>query len=330
MTVIMPSLPPGGHIRVIAPSRSLIVLSANVESRALTALKALGYSVSFASHVRESGHLSTAPAHARLHDLHEAYADPTVDAVLSVIGGSRCFDLLGGVNWDLLRANPKPLCGYSDISVLLNAVWRMTGMVTFSGPHFSSFAMDDDDGYQTKAFLAAISGMAPVRVEPAAQWSDDTWYVDGHSRVLVPSDGWTPLRRGSAIGRLIGGNCSSFLLLQATPYAPALDDSILLIEDTAAVAAGQIQRSLVALSFHPGFSGIRGLIFGRFQRGSGLHGAALGDLVATLPDAYQRIPILADVEAGHTQPVATFPIGGLVSMRAGPSSEIVLYPGESR
>lgn len=325
MTVIVPRLRVGGQIRVIAPSRSLTVLSADVESRALAALKALGYSVSFGRHVREDGFLSTAPARARLADLHEAYADRTVDAILSVVGGTRCFDLLGGVNWDLLRANPKPLCGYSDVSVLLNAVWRATGTVTFSGPHFSSFAMNDG-GYQTRAFLAAICGVAPIRLAPAVQWSDDKWYVDGHERVLMPGTGWTPLRPGSATGRLIGGNCSSLLLLQATPYAPALEGTILLIEDIAAVAAGQIQRSLVALALRPGFAGVRGLIFGRFQRAARLDRQALGELVATLPDAYQRIPILADVEAGHTQPIATFPIGGLVSMRAGPPNEIVLLP----
>jgi muramoyltetrapeptide carboxypeptidase LdcA involved in peptidoglycan recycling len=325
----VPHLRPGGHIRVIAPSRSLEVLSDDVESRALAALQGLGYSVSFGAHARESGFLSTAPAHARLADLHGAYADPAVDAILSVVGGYRCMDLLGGVDWDLLRARPKPLCGYSDISVLLNAVWRMTGTVTFCGPHFSSFAMKDNDGYQTKGFLAAVGRPAPVRLAPADQWSDDTWYLDGHERFLMPGTGWAALRPGSAIGRLIGGNSSSLLLLQATPYAPALEGTILLIEDTAAIPAGAIRRSLVALSLRPDFTGVRGLIFGRFQRETELDRTALGDLVATLPDAYHRIPILADVEAGHTQPIATFPIGGLVSMQAGSPNEIVLCPEES-
>jgi muramoyltetrapeptide carboxypeptidase len=301
-----------------------MVVSADVESRSLAALERLGYTVSFGHRVRETGFLYTAGAEARLADLHEAYADPAVDAILSVVGGTRCFDLLGGVDWDLLQANPKPLCGYSDISVLLNAVWRVTGTVTFSGPHFTSFAMRDDDGYQTGTFLAAIGGAAPVRLAPASRWSDDAWYLDGHERVSVPGLGWAALRSGSATGRLIGGNCSSLLLLQATPYAPALDDTILLIEDIGATTAGQVQRSLVALSFMPGFNRVRGLIFGRFQRSTALDRAALADLIDTLPDAYQRMPILADVEAGHTQPIATFPIGGLVSMRAGPPNDIVL------
>lgn len=235
-------------------------------------------------------------------------------------------DLLRGVEWDLLRANPKPLCGYSDITVLLNAMWHMTGTVTFSGPHFSSFAMKDDDAYQTRMFLAALRATAQVRLEPASQWSDDNWYIDGQQRVLLPGSGWKALRPGTATGRLVGGNCSSVLLLQATRYAPTLEGTILLIEDTAAATAGQVQRSLVALSHASGFDGVRGLIFGRFQRGTGLDSDALSELVATLPDAYQRIPILADVEAGHTQPIATFPIGGLVSVQAGPPNEIVLYP----
>jgi muramoyltetrapeptide carboxypeptidase LdcA involved in peptidoglycan recycling len=324
----MPRLRPGGHVRVIAPSRSLSVVTPDTQARAQAALAELGYILSFGRHVDDGGFLSSAPAAARLADLHEAYASPKVDAILSVIGGTRCIDILPGVDWDLLRANPKVLCGYSDVSVLLNAVWRMTGTVTFCGPHFSSFAMKDD-GYQTAVFRSVTAAAGAVRLAPARSWSDDSWYVDGQERVLQPSTGWTALRPGSARGRLIGGNLSSLILLLATPYAPRLDGTVLLIEDTAATSAGHVYRSLVALSTQSGFGDVRGLIFGRFQRGSGLDRATLARLVDTLPDAYRRIPILADVETGHAQPIATFPIGGHVSMRAGPPHEIVLHLDES-
>jgi muramoyltetrapeptide carboxypeptidase len=325
VTLRRPALLPGAHIRAIAPSRSLSVVAPSVERRSFEHLTELGFRVSLGAAVRKSGFLDTAPAADRLSDLHEAFADPAVDAILSIVGGSRCIDLLAEIDWDLVAANPKPLCGYSDVTVLLNAVYRRTGMVTFCGPHFSSFAMDDPGSYQSQAFVEVLTGQE-AQLKPSATWSDDEWYRDGGSREYRPNEGWSALRPGAATGRLVGGNLSCFMALLGTEYAPDLRETIVLLEDTAALAAWQWYRALVSLTQHPGFDGVRGIVLGRFQRASNVDRSVLVDMLGSLPPSLLRLPILADVELGHTQPIATFPIGARADLLVADQSSLTLAP----
>lgn len=301
------------HIRAIAPSRSMSILSNGIEDAARAELERLGFRLSFGKRVKKTGFLDSASAADRLLDIHDAYADSEVDLVLSVVGGSRAIDLLPDLDWDLLAAHPKPLCGYSDITVLLNAIFASTGAIGFSGPHFSSFAMDDAEGYQSKSFTEALMGRRRVH-RPSASWSDDDWYITGEPRQRQENSGWSSFGSGSASGTLLGGNLSCFMALLGTPYAPPLTDSIILVEDTSAVPLWQVRRYLVALSQHTDFRHVNGLIFGRFQRGSGITKGSLGPFVASLPASIRRLPIVADVDAGHTQPIDTFAIGSVCTI----------------
>lgn len=76
-------------------------------------------------------------------DLHAAFADPEVAGILTVIGGYNSNQLLPHLDFGLIAANPKVLCGYSDITALQNALLARTGLVTYSGPHWSTFGMRD-------------------------------------------------------------------------------------------------------------------------------------------------------------------------------------------
>lgn len=321
MTV--PVLRPGGHLRVIAPSRSAAIVSPWLERSAVAGLQRLGFVTSFAAGARETGFLHTAPSRTRVRDVHDAFADDAVDGILSVVGGSRCVDLLPHLDWGLLAAHPKPLCGYSDVTTLLNAVYTRAGFVTFSGPHMSSFAMGDD--YQESTFTAVLSGQR-VDLGPSPTLSDEPWYLSDTARAVRSNPGWLPLRSGQARGTLLGGNLSCFLLLLASEYAPSLDRTILLLEDTEAMSVWQIRRALVTLSQHPGFSGVQGILLGRFQRGSGLTRDVLVELADSLPDQLRRIPILAEIDTGHTQPIATFPVGGTVEFVVGDECRLTIFP----
>ena len=317
-------LRPGSHLRVIAPSRSLQVVSDAICQASLTKLQSMGFEVSIGSRARKTGLFATAPPEDRLQDLHEAFSDRGVDGVLSAVGGWRCNDLLSGIDWKVIRNNPKVFCGYSDITVLLNAIWRQTSLVTYSGPHFSSFAMEDLDDYQARAFLDAVSTHDVIDVRESPTWSDDVWYEQGKKRSISPSNGWCRIRDGKARGHLIGGNFSTFLLLQGTHYTPTLTGSVLLIEDIKTIQPAALRRSLISLTMLPGFADLQGIIFGRFQRASGLDSIAIHELVDSLTGRYQEIPILSDFDAGHTQPIVTLPIGGVVELLVGDHCEVKL------
>jgi len=117
--VVPPKLRSGSSVRVIAPSRSLAIIGPEVRAEADRKLAALGLTVSFGERVSECDDFSSSPAAARLADLHAAFADPGVDAILTVIGGFNANQLLTGIDYSLVAAHPKVLCGFSDVTVLL-------------------------------------------------------------------------------------------------------------------------------------------------------------------------------------------------------------------
>lgn len=138
-TIIPKKIQMGSHIRVIAPSRSLSLLGKETIEVANTRLKNMGFQISFGKYVYESDMFSSTTIEHRFEDLHNAFLDQTVDGILTVIGGFNSNQLLRYIDWEIIKNNPKIFCGYSDITVLNNSIYAMTGLVTYSGPHYSSF-----------------------------------------------------------------------------------------------------------------------------------------------------------------------------------------------
>jgi muramoyltetrapeptide carboxypeptidase len=89
---------------------------------------------------------------------------------------------------------------------LQNAIPARTGLVTYSGPYWSTFGMRDHFEQTPGWFTSVMFGVAPITVTPASSWSDDPWFLDQDERHPIPSDGWWPVRPGSAEGRIVGGN----------------------------------------------------------------------------------------------------------------------------
>ncbi|MGE1099278.1 LD-carboxypeptidase, partial [Bacillus altitudinis] len=75
----------------------------------------------------------------RVEDLHEAFRDPNVKGIFTAVGGYNANQLLRYIDYELIKENPKVLMGYSDITAILLAIHKKTGLTTYSGPHFSTF-----------------------------------------------------------------------------------------------------------------------------------------------------------------------------------------------
>jgi muramoyltetrapeptide carboxypeptidase len=315
MPVVPPKLRPGSSVRVIAPSMSLAMIGTEAREEASRKLAALGLRVSFGEHVEERDDFVSSPVAARLADLHAAFADPAVDGILTVIGGHNCNQLLAGIDYALIAANPKVMCGFSDITALSNAVYARTGLVGYSGPHYSSFGMKHHFGYTEAGFVACVMRDDPFRLEPSPTWSDDEWYLDQEDRQLEAGTDWWVLQEGEAAGTILGGNLCTLNLLQGTPYLPPLDGAVVFAEDDDRVRPWDVDRELVSLLQQPAFGGVRGLVIGRFQRETGMTRELLAQIVATKPEL-AGLPVIANVDFGHTSPMATFPVGGTVEVCA--------------
>jgi muramoyltetrapeptide carboxypeptidase len=111
----------------------------------------------------------------------------------------------------------------------------------------------------------------------------------------------------------------TFNLLQGTPFMPALNGSVMFLEDDDQVRPWDFDRDLVSLLQQPGFTGVRAVIIGRFQKATGMTRDLLAQIVVTKPEL-AGLPVIANVDFGHTTPVFTFPIGGTIEVSANPAS----------
>ena len=108
---------------------------------------------------------------------------------------------------------------------------------------------------------------------------------------------------------------------------PRLKNSVLLIEDDNMSNANIFDRDLQSLIHQPGFDGVRGIIIGRFENASNITDDALARIIKSKRELDQ-MPVIANVECGHTSPIATFPIGGraMISVEPGKTSiEVVKH-----
>jgi muramoyltetrapeptide carboxypeptidase len=323
----------GDEVRVIAPSRSMAILSQDVRERAQKRLESMGLTVTYGKHVEVCDEFVSSSVEERLQDLHEAFADKNVKGILTVLGGFNSNQLLRGIDYELIRSNPKILCGYSDITALSNAIYAKTGLIGFSGPHFSTFGMKKGAEYTIRLFQSCLlegeAGAAreaeagPLQITPASEWSDDEWYLDQENRSFIPNEGYLLIQEGEAEGTLIGGNLCTLNLLQGTEYMPDLQGAILFIEDDRDVSPSTFDRDLQSLIHQPSFSGVKGIVIGRFQKASQMTREKLVWIIRSKPEL-AAMPVVANADFGHTSPMITFPIGGKAKVTAS-SGQVSLW-----
>lgn len=320
MQPILPQrLSHGDEVRVVSPARSMSIISKSVRSVACERLEALGLKVSFGQHCEERDLFHSSSVASRIEDLHSAFSDSKVKAILTTIGGYNSIQLLKEIDYELIRKNPKILCGYSDITTLQNAILAKTGLVTFSGPHFSTFGCLKGIDYVINYFQKCLFLNDSISLLASETWSDDEWYLDQEKRHFMPNSGLKIIQPGSGVGSVIGGNIDSLTVLQGTEYMPPLEGRILFLEDNYPITAEIFDRHLHSLILQKDFRNIKGIVIGRFQKASNVSMEALKAIVHSKKEL-RSIPVIAGADFGHTTPLFTFPIGGTVKIDTTSSS----------
>ncbi len=305
----------GDEIRIVAPSNSMGILSNDVKTIADRTLVDLGFKVTFGQHINEINDFRSSSIESRIADLHDAFTDNNVKGILTVIGGYNSNQLLKYIDWKLIKNNPKVFCGYSDITALNNAIYTKTGLVTYSGPHYSTFGQKKYFDYTREYFRKCLMSETPFDIEPSPIWTDDPWYKDQDNRNPINNPGMLTINEGKAEGTILGSNLCTFNLLQGTEYFPKLDNSILFLEDDDESSAETFDRDLQSLIDQPDFSGVKGIVIGRFQKASKMTPELLKQIIKS-KKKLDNIPVIADADFGHTDPRITFPIGGTAQIEA--------------
>jgi len=309
----------GDKVALIAPSDSFKKTSSIGPAAIERFEKEFGIHVEYWKHAMEEPDLlGSSSIKSRVGDLHNAFKDKSVKAVICATGGFNANDLLPYIDWKIIKDNPKPLIGSSDLTVLLNAVYAKTGVTTYHGPNFFRFGMKLGLEYTLEYFQKALFSTKPFSVSPSRKWSEDKWYKDQDKRMFSKNEGYIVCNSGIAKGKILGGNLCSFNLLQGTEYMPKLKDTVLFIEDDALagdLTFGEFYRNLQSLLQQPYANSIRGILIGRFLSNCQMDVEKL-KFIAKSNKKLKDIPIIANIDFGHTDPALTFPVGGTVEIYA--------------
>lgn len=290
MLIKPPALGPGSRISVVSPASA--ARTDRIDA-GVGALRALGYEVVEGSYARgKSPQYFSGTIDDRLADLHGAFADPDIDAIICSRGGYGSNYLLEHLDLGLIRANPKPLFGYSDLTAVQTWLLDRVGLVAFHGP-MAAADFCRADGVHLDSFEAALTGgMANVGV----------------------SEGLTLLRPGVARGTFYGGCLSLLIASLGTPFAAKTEGTLLFIEDVA-VKPYQIDRMLRQLILAGKLDGVTGIVFGEMLDCVSLD--ADGEIIPGLLEAViLRVfdwfdgPIAIGLRSGHVSASnVTLPLG---------------------
>ena len=314
MKIVFPSkLHSGDTVRVIAPSRSLSIIGKESREIAKNRFNELGLTLTFGKHVEETDNFASSSIKSRIEDLRSSFLDPNVKAIFTIIGGFNSNQLLKYIDWNIIKNNPKIFCGYSDITAMSNAFFAKTGLITYSGPHYSTFGQKLYLDYTLEYFKKSLMEDNPFEILTSSKWSDDEWYVNQNNRKLISNKGYFVIQEGKAEGTVIGGNLCTFNLLQGTEYFPKVEDSILFIEDDYTSEPHTFDRDLQSLIHLPEFKNARGIVIGRFQKRSNMTNDLLSQIIKAKKEL-KNLPVVANVDFGHTDPKITIPIGGTVQL----------------
>ena len=307
--IIARKLKAGDEIRVIAPSKNLTEVWHAAHHHEVDFWRKQGFNLTLSKNSREIGKFHSSSISHRVEDTHQAFCDPNVKMLITYLGGFNANQLLHHLDYDLIARHPKILCGYSDITALLNAIYAKTGLITYHGPHFSTFGYDIETEYTKHAFEDCIIKDGSVTVVP--------------SKAAVK---YHTIQEGVCEGKIIGGNLCTLNLLQGAPYMPDVRNKVLFLEDDNIMGdyfCYKFDRNLESLMQVEGADTIRGIVFGRFDDSCSLTPEKIKDIIwDKIPS---NIPVVFGADFGHVFPMITFPIGGSVSIRANKNNaEIII------
>lgn len=318
MTLIKPrALRPGDTIGIVSPSWFGGDSFVPRAKRGIAALEHLGFRVKVGPHAFNNGGHVSDTAQNRTDDLHAMFADPEVAGILCTIGGNHSNHLLPLLDWDLISSNPKVFMGSSDITVLTNAIWAQTGLVTFNGPSLLTDWAEYPGISELSRFsaLQALTRPTPIGDLPAAkEWTDE--FLDWETgedmkrrRVHQAATGWRWVRQGTATGHLVGGCLESLQHLRGTPYWPDMRGAILFLE-TSEDCSGPADADalLMDLQNMGAFDQIAGLLVARPYGMSARDQTSFMDIVSERTGPFP-FPVVANMDFGHTSPQLTMPLG---------------------
>ena len=278
------------------------------------ALEALGFQVKLGENLKNRrGHLAGTDQE-RASDFNQMFADPTVKAIICIRGGSGAARILPLINYELIKNNPKPLMGYSDITALHCAIHSQTGLISFHGPNGTG----SWNSFNVQAFNQLFFEKKLVQYKNEQVKGDD---------LVIKNNRIQTLKAGTAEGKILGGNLTVLTALSGTPYYPDFKDAILYTEDIGEDPY-KVDRMLSTLKLNGTLDQIKGFIFGQCSdcEPGGGYGSLSIDQVLDDYILPLNIPAYSGAMIGHISKQFIIPNGAEVRMDSTKGSIELLKP----
>ncbi len=248
--------------------------------RGLTAIEKMGFNVFVPDGVFQKTRYLAGTDERRAEEIHDLFRDPDIKAVLCARGGFGSLRLLPLLNFGLIQKNAKIVAGFSDVSVLLNVIFRKTGLVTFHAPVVTSLAEAGPETVKSMKNVLTSGGCQECRSRGPA------------------------IQSGTAEGTVCGGNLASLCHLAGTPFQPNGEGRLLLLEDINEPAY-RIDRMLTQMRLAGCLDNLAGVMLGCFENcgDERVLYEIIGEHVSP------QIPVLAGFVVGHGDENLTLPLG---------------------
>lgn len=257
-------------------------------------LEQLGYRIKLGKNVSKVHGYLAGTDKERAKDFNDMINNENVKAIFALRGGYGTPRILRMIDYNSLKRNPKIVVGYSDITALQLAIFRKTGLVTFSGPMPASDMWQGLDSYTEENFWRVLSSTKKIGL--LSNPKDEPLQV---------------IKQGKAQGRLIGGTISLLVSLLSTPFQPQFCNTILVIEDIDE-APHRVDRMLSQLYNAGILKSLSALIFGKFVNCIPPDPSEPNLTLEQVQKEYAekvKCPVIANLQYGHVTPKLTIPLG---------------------
>ena len=276
----------GDMIGVVAPSNPIINENVEEIEQAKKIMEKLGFKVKFSKNLFSNKIGYSASAKEKAEDINEMFKDKDVKMVWCAKGGENSNSTFDYLDFEMIKQNPKIICGYSDITSLTNMIAEKTGLVTFCGTNFKTIATDETD-YSLKEVLKR--------------------FLDGSLEFGKNEFGYKTIQEGSVEGELIGGNLSLTRAMVAGKYSIDFTDKILFLEELGfETGPALVSNYLYYMKQNGVFNKIRGIWLGNYTHESGITLEQI--LLDTLGNEFKG-PIIKSENFGHIEQKTVIPIG---------------------
>lgn len=339
----------GDTIGVIAPSNYIKEDDLEYINASIALMEASGFKVKFGNYVFENTLNYGTDPRRRAKDINMMFADKEVKAILCVKGGEDSNSCLDYIDYEIIKNNPKIICGFSDNTSILDVINEKTGLVTYHGPTFKSFT-SWDTGYAYEQFIKKLTennkenvsmGEAEnfsasentgnnnknISIDESEQESSkdglEEYTEEFLSRVIgEPEDAYTTLKAGKAKGQLVGGNLSLFTKLVCGKYAVNIENKILFLEELGFETGPEATNSNIYYLKQNGvFDKIAGLWIGNYEHQSKI---TLEEIVMNAIGDEYSFPIIKSNNFGHIDRKTIIPIGQMAEIDTEKNEKILL------